>query len=453
MPPPTLPTEIISEIFSWINTSFIGSDRLKTLISCCLASSSWRTLAQPLLLSRVMIKIGAPRSQKIATAIQTFPRFKTHVDRLWVNVGFPAGSIQELGSLADTGPWQLKGFRLWVEDSGIQDHYRRSIPFRSAFDLLISSDRLTSLSLCGLTLSSSVLLSVPATLAELELADVSFHDMQLSSTSTAAAPAFGLGKPQKLESSTDSPAPRPCIRKLCVVTSHGLLAWFVQPHCPLDFSQLETLSLSRGPDENAYTPEGFEPIRAFLDLVAPTIKHLSYGLLTRDFSILNGPSPFPFDKMKRLQTLSPVLGTRNGPYEFSWIRDFLANVPQLKVICVYGNLHTHVSNPVNVAGWHKLDDELGVLYTGVGVYFSPLVRYILDWREKQRNGHLAKFLKNVPKLREQGRITVYPSFGPGCPVEDDFQVLLSLTGTSHIPVTSFHAQEVHQVLWRYALDI
>ncbi|TFK70142.1 hypothetical protein BDN72DRAFT_839455 [Pluteus cervinus] len=85
MLPPILPTEVVLEILSYIDNSSNSFKRRATLFSCCLVSHTWKALAQPLLLSRVIVKIGTPGIQKLADKIQRSPNSKDQVNHLYID--------------------------------------------------------------------------------------------------------------------------------------------------------------------------------------------------------------------------------------------------------------------------------------------------------------------------------------------------------------------------------
>ncbi|TFK70139.1 hypothetical protein BDN72DRAFT_839452 [Pluteus cervinus] len=425
---PAVPTELILEILLWVDIDFIGVDRSTALFSCCLVSRSWLAAAQPLLFSRITVKIGTAGKQKLATRILSYPdKLRAYILQLRLDVrAYGSGDpVQDVAALANTsGDWQFRGLRL-------ENSFHLLVS--QTFQTLPSSDRLTSLSLRRLTVSSDVLLSLPPALREIQLDDVHVDDLQLLISDTRS------------DSSTNpeqsTPSPRPSIQKLSLTNGGGLVTWFYQPHCHLDFSHLETLLLC----EETFVWEYFEDVGLFLAIVGPTIKHLFFGLTPHLLDLFSIPSHLPLGNMKRIRSLSLRLGTYDD--KFGWIMGFLQNLPdgQLEEICIY--TVPLCKRLAHAPGWGVLDDELTL--RGTRVYVCLPASTSTHTQEKDKV-LLAIIFQLAPTLYNQGRLTIVPSFGPLI-MKDDLNAPSSPLGPTHIHPNSSN-DKVHQALWRYALD-
>ncbi|TFK70140.1 hypothetical protein BDN72DRAFT_959050 [Pluteus cervinus] len=424
---PIFPTELVFEIVLWVNVDFIDFDRCRTLFSCCLVSRSWLAIAQPLLFSRVILKVGMARREDLATTIINYPKVKQYIHQLQLDIR-PFGSgnpVQDVVVLAGTlGGWKFRGLRLENALGGF---------ISQSFLTLPPSDRLTSLSLRAINVVPSLLTSLPSTLRELQLRDVYVENLQslISGSYTS-----NLGH--------WTPSPRPRIQKLSITNGHRIVSWFCQPHCHLDLSQLETLLLCE---------DGFignlEIVRLFLCMVGPTIQHLFLDLPSNVSGSLMIPSGsrLPLEDMKQIKSISLRLSTHNTG--FLRIVDFLKHLPggQLEEFCIY--TVPMVKKLAHAPGWGILDDELTV--KGTHVYICPPASTRVYTRGEKDKVLLATIFRLAPTLYNQGRLTVIPSFGPSMPVKDDLKAPLSSLGPTYIPVNSSGAK-MRRALWRFALS-
>ncbi|TFK70144.1 hypothetical protein BDN72DRAFT_839457 [Pluteus cervinus] len=291
-----------------------------------------------------------------------------------------------------------------------------TLTFERVSTLAHAYNRLTSLSLRGFSLSHNTLLSIPSTLRELELSNVSIE-----------SDSDPIGE-------TPGPSPRPCLRKFSITTSDSLVSWLRQPHCRLDLSQLETFLLC-----HELHPVSLGVVRSFLDLVAPSVEHLFLTVPHKDTYRFTNP-PLPVRELVKIQSLSFRLGTRSD--QFGWIIDFLRNLPdpQLKEICIYTrNLDWGLAHASS--GWPALDSEFSLSpFNLTRVYLYPYAWKSQYTREEEDEALLAALFRLVPTLHGQGRFTVIPSFGPSCPTNNGCTGPLSSLRPTYIPVGSSPAE-------------
>ncbi|TFK70682.1 hypothetical protein BDN72DRAFT_958643 [Pluteus cervinus] len=429
------PPEIIEAITSYFMEELSDAFRRAHLASCSLVCQAWRSVAQPLLFSRVIVDTKRHRIRRLTNSLTTYPHLRNYLAAFWLEGHLDnPDQIPNIQAILSLLP-PLRQLRLHTKDN------MKLLPHADVLSILpgmLSSDRLTSLSLRDLSLPVDLLHCCTA-LLELDIRECTFTGIAgayLSEDSTSVSP---VAPTPPIKPTT----PRSQLERLSLfatrVDEAEILRWLTRPGCNIDVSQLKILLVS----ERSDLPAGHTLLCDFLHAVSPALENvcLDAGAGCTDIPRTSFIPELP--AMNNLRVVSFGLRENyigeNNP--LPWIIDFLAHLPSpqnLKEIYFHGCLESELSRNDEERrrqGWPADWARLDVLLTSLRFsHISDITFYIYD-HDLDIESLLASLRRSLPGLSASGRL------------------IFSMPDYALIPDHERHWQTLRSGPWRYGVGL
>ncbi|TFK70708.1 hypothetical protein BDN72DRAFT_838647 [Pluteus cervinus] len=407
-----IPPEIVTEFVTYFNHESNENVRRANLCSCSLVSRTWRSVAQPLLFSRVILRLapfifrtpsartlpGQLKIRSFVDVISQSPHLSQHTGALWIEEPVST-ALPILESIATAIP-TLKQIRIF---DGIYSETRHLLPCLKS---LLNSEHLTGLSLLSVEISLEIFSNCPG-LRELELRDSKLFQTEVTQASNMA-PVVSRARP-RLDSLSIS-----------ATSLERILPSLTVPEDVLDLSRLRILALY---DSNRLPIPYAMFYSQFVDKVSPSLECINLRPPTTYPRYLLLP---PFPKMKNLRCLSASLRDAHGnsPSDsFPWIVDLLSNLPhpeKLEEVYLHGTFRLEFKraefNPQDEnrrQRWTQLDtimtSPIFVRVRTVSICFYDDLS-----QEDKRDNLISRISGCLPGLFSQGRLSFefcFPIYG------------------------------------------
>ncbi|TFK70707.1 hypothetical protein BDN72DRAFT_838646 [Pluteus cervinus] len=409
-----IPVDILQEFIAYLHTEKNDTNRRKHLLSCCLVSHYWKSIAQPILFSRVILRTkSSERTELFAEAITQFPHLQRLVVALWLEGPFhECPKLKQIAEALQT----LQQIRIHIGD------IPRPIALIPVLPGLLRSERLTSLSILDVPIPVR-LLNQCISLRELELREATL-----------------TGVDEALNSPAIIRTNRPRLKLLSFfarkIAETRILKWLMStPHCLLDVSQVEIVLLS----DRSGTVEGHQIYCDFLRYIAPSVRILFLDPPLEYSDIPPSLHMPPFPGMTDIRVVS--LGMRENYYSacnpLPWMVDFLGNIPcphLIEEVYIHGALESELSKeePDSLQqgwpeSWASLDTSLTSSRFG---HVKKIHMYLYDeFPSQEKREALANLLtRKLPTIASQNRLAftfIYPEDDSVLPEESHWACIQS----------------------------